>query len=165
MGVIMGGFGNRLVPLILMVSDIHFPRLNNMRYWLVPNALWLLAYSGFVERGVGAGWTIYPPLTSYEFLADPSIDLAIFSLHLGGVSSIAARLNFCSTSSNIRQEGREIHKIPMLPISLAITAFLLVIAMPVLAGALTMLLLDRNFATRFFDPVGGGDPVLFIHLF
>ena len=93
------------------------------------------------------------------------MDLAIFALHLGGISSIAARLNFCSTAINIRQRQRWVHKIPILPISLAITALLLIIAMPVLAGALTILLLDRNFATRFFDPVGGGDPILFMHLF
>ena len=93
------------------------------------------------------------------------MDMAIFSLHLGGVSSIAARLNFARTCVNMRQEGRGLHKIPMFPISLGITALLLIIAIPVLAGALTMLLLDRNFATRFFDPVGGGDPILFIHLF
>nr|YP_784022.1 cytochrome c oxidase subunit I [Acanthocardia tuberculata]ABF60128.1 cytochrome c oxidase subunit 1 [Acanthocardia tuberculata] len=165
MPVMMGGFGNWLVPLMLMVPDMHFPRLNNMSFWFVPNALILLAFSGFVEGGVGAGWTIYPPLTSIEFLGDPSMDLAIFALHLGGISSIAASLNFCSTAINMRQSERWIHKIPMLPISLAITALLLIVAMPVLAGALTMLLLDRNFATSFFDPVGGGDPILFMHLF
>jgi len=91
--------------------------------------------------------------------------MAIFSLHLGGVSSIAASLNFARTCANMRQGDRGLHKVPILPISLAITALLLIVAIPVLAGALTILLLDRNFATRFFDPVGGGDPILFMHLF
>nr|YP_009539747.1 cytochrome c oxidase subunit I [Tridacna derasa]AYP72633.1 cytochrome oxidase subunit 1 [Tridacna derasa] len=165
MPVMMGGFGNWLVPLMMLMPDMHFPRLNNLSFWLVPNAFFLLGVSGFVEGGMGAGWTIYPPLTSIDFLSDPSMDLAIFSLHLGGASSIAASLNFASTVANMRHQKRGFHKIPMFPVSLGITALLLIVAMPVLAGGLTMLLFDRNFATSFFDPVGGGDPVLFMHLF
>jgi len=163
--ILFGGYGNYFVPILIGAPDMAFPRFNNFSFWLLPPATALAASSMFISDGVGAGWTLYPPLSAGDAHMGYSVDFMILGMHLAGLSSIVAAINFACTIWFYKDEGRYLVHIPLFPWSVLVTSFLLIAAIPVLAACITMLLADRNFGTRFFDPTGGGDLILYQHLF
>jgi len=166
-GVVMPAFtglANWLIPMMIGAPDMALPRMNNWSFWILPFALMLLASTMWMKGGApNFGWTFYAPLST--IYGPPSTDYMIFSIHLMGISSIMGSINIIATILNMRAPGMRLMQMPIFVWSWLITAFLLLAIMPVLAGVVTMVLTDRHFGTSFFSAAGGGDPLLFQHLF
>lgn len=158
------GLANWQIPIMIGAPDMALPRMNNWSFWILPFAFIILLSSLFMQGGApNFGWTFYAPLsTTY---GPPSTDFFIFSVHLMGISSVMGAINIIATIINLRTPSMKMMKMPIFVWSWLITAFLLIAVMPVLAGVVTMVLMDRHFGTSFFNAAGGGDPILFQHLF
>jgi len=161
---IMAGFGNYLVPLMIGARDMAFPKLNALSFWLLA-AGGLVFYSSVFFSPPECGWTCYSPLSSSSYLPSGGVDAWIFLIHLTGLSSLIGAVNFYATIANMRAPGMGWGRLPLFVWAILTYAILLILALPVIAGAVTLLLTDRHFGTGFFDQSQGGDPLLWQHLF
>jgi cytochrome c oxidase subunit I len=161
---VLAGFGNYLVPLMIGARDMAFPRLNALSFWLLLFG-GIAFYCSFFFEPPQAGWTMYPPLSDDVFSPSGGVDAWIFMIHLTGISSIVGAINFVATIHNMRAPGMSWGRMPLFVWSILVYSYLLIVALPAVAAAVTMLLTDRHFGTAFFDPAGGGDPMLWQHLF
>nr|YP_009922212.1 Cox1 [Metschnikowia shivogae]QMS50795.1 Cox1 [Metschnikowia shivogae] len=165
MPVLIGAFGNFFLPILMGAVDMAFARLNNISFWCLPPALVCMIASVLIENGAGTGWTVYPPLSSINAHSGPSVDLAMFALHLTSMSSLLGAINFMVTFLNMRTMGLHMINAPLFVWAMFFTAMLLLLSLPVLTAGVTLLLMDRNFNTGFYEVAAGGDPVTYQHLF
>ncbi len=161
---VLAGFGNYLVPLMIGARDMAFPRLNALSFWLLLFGGIAFYTSVFFEPPQN-GWTFYAPLSDDSYSPSGGVDAWIFLIHLTGISSLLGAINFVATIHNMRARGMSWGRMPLFVWTILIYSYLLILALPAVATAVTMLLTDRHFGTAFFDPAGGGDPMLWQHLF
>jgi cytochrome c oxidase subunit 1 len=161
---VLAGFGNYMVPLMIGARDMAFPRLNALSFWLFLFG-GIAFYASIFFTPPSAGWTMYTPLSDNAYLQDGGVDAWIFMIHLTGISSLVGAINFVATIHNMRAKGMGWGRMPLFIWTILIYSYLLILALPAIAAAVTMLLTDRHFGTAFFDPTGGGDPMLWQHLF
>ena len=161
---VLAGFGNYLVPLMIGARDMAFPRLNALSFWLLLFG-GMAFYTSIFFEPPRAGWTMYAPLSDDTYSPSGGVDAWIFLIHLTGISSLVGAINFIATIHNMRARGMSWGRMPLFIWTILVYSYLLVLALPSVATAVTMLLTDRHFGTAFFDPTGGGDPMLWQHLF